>query len=71
MINQGELPSYKIFTHEPAKKRQKRLERENREAKEAEELQDELGLDSGMFSNKLSLGQKQTTLKDRIPNEFF
>lgn len=50
MIKNGEIPSYKVFTHEPAKKRQKRLAKENREAKEAEELQNELGLDSGTYS---------------------
>lgn len=71
MINNGEIPPYKIFTHEPAKKRQKRLDRENREAKEAEEMQEELGFKSGIYitilcpiltviKSKFSLDQKQT-----------
>lgn len=47
MIENGEIPSYKIFTNEPAKKRQRRWAKENREAKEAEEWKNELGLGSG------------------------
>lgn len=47
MIEDGEIPAYKIFTHEPAKKRQRRIAKENREAKEAEEWKSELALDSG------------------------
>lgn len=47
MIKNGEIPSFKVFTHEPAKKRQKRLAKENREAKESEELLNECGIDSG------------------------
>ncbi|XP_068631029.1 dnaJ homolog subfamily C member 9 [Battus philenor] len=56
MIDKGEIPTYKIFTHEPAKKRQKRIAKENREAQEAEELKSELGLGSG---NSLELMIKQ------------
>lgn len=47
MIQNGEIPAYKIFTHEPAKKRLRRLAKENREAKEAEEMKEELGVGSG------------------------
>lgn len=55
MIKNGEVPSYKVFTNEPAKKRQRRLAKENREAKEAEELQNELGLNSGILSHITSV----------------
>lgn len=48
MIEQGEIPSYKIFTHEPARKKQKRHAKENREAQEAEELKESLGLNAGL-----------------------
>lgn len=48
MIEQGEIPAYKIFTNEPAKKRQRRHAKENREAKEAEELKKSLGLSTGL-----------------------
>lgn len=48
MIDQGEIPSYKIFTHEPAKKRKRRHAKENCEAQEAEEYKNELGLTSGI-----------------------
>ncbi|XP_045509748.1 dnaJ homolog subfamily C member 9-like [Colias croceus] len=41
MIDEGEIPAYKIFTHEPAKKRQRRHAKEKREA---EEFKKELGL---------------------------
>lgn len=47
MIKNKEIPSYKKFTHEPEKKRQRRLAKENREAVEAEELKKELGVGSG------------------------
>lgn len=50
MIEEGEIPAFKIFTHEPAKKRQRRLAKENREAKEADELKKSLGIDSGMWN---------------------
>ncbi|XP_049870444.1 dnaJ homolog subfamily C member 9 [Pectinophora gossypiella] len=59
MIEKDEIPAYKIFTHEPAKKRQKRIAKENREAKEAEEWKTELGLDSGPKSLELMIKQKQ------------
>lgn len=47
MIESGEVPAYKAFTHEPEKKRQKRIAKENREAEEAEEMKKELGMKSG------------------------
>ncbi|KAL0882493.1 hypothetical protein ABMA27_000960 [Loxostege sticticalis] len=59
MIENGEIPSYKIFTNEPAKKRQRRWAKENREAKEAEEWKNELGLGSGNNSLELMIKQKQ------------
>ncbi|CAG4916072.1 unnamed protein product [Colias eurytheme] len=59
MIDEGEIPAYKIFTHEPAKKRQRRHAKENREAKEAEEFKKELGLGSGENSLELMIKQKQ------------
>lgn len=58
MIKDGDIPAYKIFTHEPEKKRKRRLAKENREAKEAEELKNELGMGSGnksYFSYHLQL----------------
>lgn len=51
MIEQGEIPAYKIFTHEPARKRQRRHAKENREAEEADELKDSLGLGASKFTN--------------------
>ncbi|VVD05111.1 dnaJ homolog subfamily C member 9 [Leptidea sinapis] len=59
MIEQGEIPSYKIFTHEPARKRQRRHAKENREAKEAEQLKAELNLDAGENSLELMIQKKQ------------
>lgn len=49
MIENGDIPAYKIFTHEPARKRMRRLAKENREAKEAEEMKNDLGVGSGKF----------------------
>lgn len=51
MIESGEVPSYKIFTHEPEKKRKRRHAKENREAAEAEEFANELGLGNKLFLN--------------------
>ncbi|XP_026755479.1 dnaJ homolog subfamily C member 9 [Galleria mellonella] len=59
MIEKGEIPSYKIFTHEPAKKRQRRIAKENREAKEAEEEKQKLGMGSESNSLELMIKQKQ------------
>ncbi|CAH0725181.1 unnamed protein product, partial [Brenthis ino] len=59
MIEQGEIPSYKIFTNEPARKRQRRHAKENREAKEAEELKKSLGLSTGEDSLELMIKQNQ------------
>lgn len=47
MIKSKEIPAYRAFTHETAKKRARRAAKENREAEEAEELSNELGLNSG------------------------
>lgn len=41
MIEKDEVPSYKIFTNEPEKKRKRRHAKENREAVEAEKNQKE------------------------------
>ncbi|XP_041970937.1 dnaJ homolog subfamily C member 9 [Aricia agestis] len=59
MIEQGEIPAYKIFTHEPARKRQKRHAKENREAKEAEEIQKSMGLNSESNSLELMIKERQ------------
>ncbi|XP_050343509.1 dnaJ homolog subfamily C member 9 [Nymphalis io] len=59
MIEQGDIPAFKIFTHEPAKKRQRRHAKENREAKEAEELKNSLSLNSEENSLELMIKQKQ------------
>ncbi|KAJ2952026.1 hypothetical protein O0L34_g4286 [Tuta absoluta] len=60
MIEKGDIPAYKIFTHEPAKKRQKRHAKENREEKEAEEWKSYLlGKDSGSKSLELMIKEKQ------------
>lgn len=48
MIESGEIPKYKIFTHEPAKKRQRRKAKENHEEEEADDWRKQLGLDNGM-----------------------
>ncbi|XP_045447089.1 dnaJ homolog subfamily C member 9 [Melitaea cinxia] len=66
MIEQGDIPAYKIFTHEPAKKRQRRHAKENREAKEAEELINTLGLKSGENSLELMIKQKQEARMKRM-----
>lgn len=47
MIENKEIPEYKIFTHEPARKRNRRHAKQRREAKEAEEMKQNMGLDSG------------------------
>lgn len=49
MIDQGEIPAYKIFTHEPTKKRKLRHAKEKNEAKEAEKYKKELGFTSGAY----------------------
>lgn len=59
MIENGEIPAYKIFTNEPVKKRQKRLAKENREAKEAEQMKEELGLSKEPNSLELLIKKKQ------------
>lgn len=66
MIEQGDIPAYKIFTHEPAKKRQRRHAKENREAKEAEELENKLGLKSGENSLELMIKQQQEARMKRM-----
>lgn len=38
MIKNGEIPSYKVYTHEPEAKRKRRIAKEKREAKEADEI---------------------------------
>ncbi|CAD0197110.1 unnamed protein product [Chrysodeixis includens] len=38
MIKNGEIPSYRVYTHEPESKRRRRLAKEKREAKEAHEI---------------------------------
>lgn len=48
MIKVGEIPAYKIFTHEPEKKKQRRIAKENREAKKAEKMQEKIGAGSGI-----------------------
>ena len=49
MIKNGEVPEYKTFTHEPAKKRLRRIAKEKREAKLAEEMAKEFEMDSGIL----------------------
>lgn len=66
MIEQGDIPAYKIFTHEPVKKRQRRHAKENREAKEAEELENKLGLKSGENSLELMIKQQQEARMKRM-----
>ncbi|XP_075971767.1 dnaJ homolog subfamily C member 9 [Anticarsia gemmatalis] len=63
MIKSGEIPAYKIFTHEPARKRQRRHAKENREAQEAEEMKKDLGMGSEPNSLELMIRQKQ---EDRV-----
>ncbi|KAJ8727575.1 hypothetical protein PYW07_001694 [Mythimna separata] len=66
MIKSGEVPEYKIFTHEPAKKRLRRIAKEKREAKLAEEMQKELEMDSGPNSLELMIQQKQQSRAQQI-----
>ncbi|CAF4767074.1 unnamed protein product [Pieris macdunnoughi] len=66
MIDQGEIPSYKIFTHEPAKKRRRRHAKENCEAQEAEEYKKELVLNSGENSLELMIKQRQESRVKRM-----
>ncbi|XP_034829803.1 dnaJ homolog subfamily C member 9 [Maniola hyperantus] len=69
MIDQGEIPAFKIFTHEPAKKRQRRHAKENCESMEAEELKESLGLNSGANSLELMIKQKQES-RDKQMDSF-
>ncbi|CAG9795077.1 unnamed protein product [Diatraea saccharalis] len=64
MIEKKEIPSYKIFTHEPARKRQRRLAKENREAEEAEELKNELGLEANNL--EVMIKQKQNSRAQQL-----
>nr|XP_021187720.2 dnaJ homolog subfamily C member 9 [Helicoverpa armigera] len=66
MIKTGEVPEYKIFTHEPASRRQKRIAKEKKEAKLAEEMQKELNLSSGPNSLELTIKQKQKERANQI-----
>ncbi|XP_032512613.2 dnaJ homolog subfamily C member 9 [Danaus plexippus] len=66
MIEQGEIPSYKIFTHEPARKKQKRHAKENREAQEAEELKESLGLNAGGDSLEVMIQKRQNDRKKQM-----
>ncbi|XP_053603781.1 dnaJ homolog subfamily C member 9 [Plodia interpunctella] len=66
MIEDKEIPAYKIFTHEPEKKRQRRIAKENRESKEAEEEKAELGLGSEQNSLELMIRQKQESRAQQV-----
>ncbi|KAM3967222.1 dnaJ (Hsp40) homolog 10 [Aphomia sociella] len=66
MIEKGEIPSYKIFTHEPAKKRQRRIAKENRESKEAEEEKNKLGMGSESNSLELMIRQRQESREQQM-----
>ncbi|KAL2101733.1 hypothetical protein ACEWY4_003494 [Coilia grayii] len=46
LVDAEELPAYKAFTHESAKKRSSRKRRAQKEREEAEELQKEMGISS-------------------------
>ncbi|XP_030629499.1 dnaJ homolog subfamily C member 9 [Chanos chanos] len=45
-IDAGDLPAYKAFTHESAKKKNNRKRKAEKERREAEEMQREMGLNS-------------------------
>ncbi|XP_035438916.1 dnaJ homolog subfamily C member 9 [Spodoptera frugiperda] len=67
MIKSGEVPEYKIFTHEPASKRLKRIAKEKKEAKLAEEMQKEMQKENpGPMSLELSIKQKQKERAQQI-----
>ncbi|XP_026321836.1 dnaJ homolog subfamily C member 9 [Hyposmocoma kahamanoa] len=66
MIENGEIPKYRIFTHEPARKRQRRRAKENHEAKEAEEWRKELGLNNEPGSLELMIQKQQKTRQDQM-----
>ncbi|KAL4716630.1 hypothetical protein ACJJTC_008265 [Scirpophaga incertulas] len=67
MIKAGDIPSYKIFTHEPANKRQRRIAKENCEAKEAEELLQEIG---GNNSLEKMIKDKQAARSQQMDSFF-
>lgn len=68
MIQNNEIPAYKIFTHEPARKRLKRIAKENREAKEAEELKKDLGMGSEANNLELMIRKRQESRATQIDN---
>ncbi|XP_059046053.1 dnaJ homolog subfamily C member 9 [Achroia grisella] len=70
MIEKGEIPSYRAFTHEPAKKRQRRIAKENREAKEAEDEKNKIGIGSEPNSLELMIRQKQEVRGQQVDSFF-
>lgn len=66
MIKKGEVPEYKIFTNEPAKKRLRRIAKEKKEAELAEQMQKELEMDSGPSSLELMIQRKQRSRAQQV-----
>ncbi|XP_063218083.1 dnaJ homolog subfamily C member 9 [Bacillus rossius redtenbacheri] len=44
LIDAGEVPAYRVFTHEPARKKERRKRKMEKEAREAAEMSRDLGL---------------------------
>ncbi|XP_011550866.2 dnaJ homolog subfamily C member 9 [Plutella xylostella] len=59
MIESKEVPAFKVFTHEPEKKRKRRHAKEMKEAEEAEEFSKEMGLGNGTDDLALMIKEKQ------------
>ncbi|XP_072940133.1 J domain-containing protein CG6693 [Epargyreus clarus] len=76
MIENKEIPAYKIFTHEPTRKRNRRHAKQLREAKEAEEMKQNMGLNSDkslelmIQQNKQNRAQKLDSFIDDLANKY-
>ncbi|XP_053962496.1 J domain-containing protein CG6693 [Anastrepha ludens] len=74
MIDAGEVPEYKIFTNEPAQKRQRRHKKMARELKEADEIkqkmQNENNLERQIMERNRSRESDYNSLMDRLMEKY-
>ncbi|CAD6991178.1 J domain-containing protein CG6693 [Ceratitis capitata] len=74
MIDAGEVPEYKIFTNEPANKRQRRHKKYARESKEAEEIkqkmQNESSLEKQIMERNKSREDGFNSLMDKLMEKY-
>lgn len=59
MIDSGEVPAFRAFTHETPRKRERRKRKWEKEAEEAEKMKMELGMDDGEDGLRAVIQSKQ------------